>query len=211
MSTEAPTPRRRLPAAERRELLELAATELIAERGYHGAAMGEIARRAGVSVPVVYDHFASKADLYRRLLERHYGDLQRIWIEHLGSGGPTAERLGGAVDAWYAYVEAHPFASRILFRHPTGDAELDAIHRDVAARSRDSLLPMLDREPAVTAADGSPAGVELVWEVFRTTMQGLALWWADHPDVPRGKLVATTMNGLWIGYERVARGETWSR
>ncbi|HEY8582020.1 MAG TPA: TetR/AcrR family transcriptional regulator, partial [Capillimicrobium sp.] len=160
-------------------------------------------------VPVVYDHFASKQALFQRLLERHYGDLQRIWVEHLGRDALTAERLGGAVDAWYAYVEAHPFAARILFRADTGDAELDAIHREVAAASRDALLPMLDEQPAVTATAGSPAGVELVWEVFRATMQGLAVWWAEHPEVPREQLVATTMNALWLGYERVGAGETW--
>lgn len=212
MSTEPSTPparRRRLSAGERRELIELAATELFAERGYHGAGMGEIARRSGVSVPVVYDHFASKQELYRRLLERHYGELQAIWIEHLGRGAPTERRLADAVEAWFAYVEAHPFASRVLFRATTGDPEIDAIGRDAAARSRDALLPLLDREAAATAADGSPAGVELVWEVFRATMQGLALWWVEHPEVPREQLVATTMNALWIGYERVAAGEVW--
>ena len=41
-------------------------------------------------------------------------------------------------------------------------------------------------------------------------MQGLALWWVDHPDVPREQLVTTTMNALWLGYERVAGGETWA-
>ncbi|UGS35428.1 TetR/AcrR family transcriptional regulator [Capillimicrobium parvum] len=206
-----PTPRRRrLTAPERRELIEHAATEVVAERGYHGAAMSEIARRAGVTVPVVYDHFDSKPALYRRLLERHYADLQRIWIEHLGRDEMTAVRLGGAVDAWFAYVEEHPFASRVLFRDATGDPEVDAVHRAVAAASRDSLLPLLAREPAARATEDSPAGTLLVWEVFRATMQGLALWWVDHPDVPREQLVTTTMNALWLGYERVAGGETWS-
>jgi AcrR family transcriptional regulator len=205
-----PTPRRRLSAAERRELIELAATEVVAERGYHGAAMSEIARRAGVSVPVVYDHFDSKLDLYERLLERHYTDLQRIWIEHLGSDEVTALRLGRAVDAWFRYVEAHPFASRVLFRSATGDPVTDALHREVAARSRDRLLPRLDEEPAVTATGRAPAATLLVWEVFRATMQGLALLWAEHPEIEREQLVATTMNALWIGYERVAGGETWS-
>lgn len=209
MSTEPSTPRRRLTAAQRRELIEQAATELFAERGYHGAGMSDIARRSGVSVPVVYDHVASKQELYRRLLERHYRELQAIWIEHLGSGRPTEARLAGAVEAWFAYVETHPFASRVLFRATTGDPEIDAIGREVAARSRDEMLPLLDREPAATAADDSPAGVELVWEVFRATMQGLALWWVEHPEVPREQLVATTMNALWVGYERVAAGEVW--
>jgi len=210
LSSEPTRPRRRLPAAERRELIELAATEVVAERGYHGAGMSEIARRAGVSVPVVYDHFPSKQALYRRLLERHFADLQAIWIEHFGADAPAGERLGRAVEAWFAYVEAHPFASRVLFRGATGDPEVDAIHREVETASRDHMIPRLQTEPAMQATGGSPAGRLLVWEVFRVTMQGLALWWVDHPEVPREQLVATTMNALWIGYERVSAGETWT-
>src|SRR5207247_8425364 len=72
------SPRKRLTAAARREVIERAATELFAERGFHGASMEEVARRSGVSVPVVYDHFESKRALHRRLLERHYAELREV-------------------------------------------------------------------------------------------------------------------------------------
>jgi AcrR family transcriptional regulator len=55
--------RKRMPAAERREVIVSTATEVFSERGYDGASIDEIARRSGVSAPVVYDHFASKQDL----------------------------------------------------------------------------------------------------------------------------------------------------
>ena len=55
--------RQRLSAEARRELIEQAAGEVFADRGYHGASIDEIARRSGVSPPVVYDHFESKQDL----------------------------------------------------------------------------------------------------------------------------------------------------
>ena len=64
-------------------MIEQAATEVFAEHGYAAASMDEIARRSGVSAPVVYDHFASKADLHRRLLERHRDELVALWREHL--------------------------------------------------------------------------------------------------------------------------------
>jgi AcrR family transcriptional regulator len=67
-----PETRKRLTAAARREVIAAAATELFAERGYQRASIEEIARRSGVTPPVVYDHFASKRDLYRDLLERHF-------------------------------------------------------------------------------------------------------------------------------------------
>ena len=74
-------PRRRLPAAERRELIEQAATRVFAEHGYAGASIDEIARRSGVSPPVVYDHFASKLALFTRLLERTRDELLAMWVD----------------------------------------------------------------------------------------------------------------------------------
>src|SRR5918999_4414557 len=99
-----------MTADARRETIEVAATEVFAERGYQGASIDEIARRSGVTPPVVYDHFTSKLDLHRRLLERHYADLRGIWREHLFTDDPPAQRISRAFDAWFAYVETHPYA-----------------------------------------------------------------------------------------------------
>lgn len=207
-------PRRRLTAAARRELIEQAATAVFAERGYHGASMDEIAHRSGVSAPVLYDHFASKLDLHRRLLERHFAGLQDVWRENLPDDEEPTRRIARAFDAWFAYVQSHPYAWRMLFRETTGDPEVDAVHREVAERSRAVVLPLLAREQGADAAAGEQSpGVDALamsWEVLRSAMQGLALWWYDHQDVPRDQVVATAMNWLWIGLERVSAGERWS-
>ena len=193
----------RLSAIARRDVIERAATEVFAERGYARAAMDEIARRSGVSVPVVYDHFESKQALYSRLLDRHFAELRAIWREHTARDLPLDRLLEQAVDAWLAYVESHPFAWRMLFRDTTGDPEVRAVHADVAARSRELLLPLW-------AEQLGGAGVEMTWEVFRAALQGLALWWLEHQEVPREQVLATIMNTLWIGFERVMGGEAWS-
>lgn len=202
--------RRRLSAAARREIIEAAATEVFAEHGYRGASMDEIARRSGVSVPVVYDHFGSKQDLHRRLLERHYAELRALWREQLRGTEDLAERVARAFDAWFAYVEGHPFAWRMLFRDTDDTAEVAAIRREVAAQSRVAALPILASQPG--AEDISGAGEEaldMAWEVVRAVLQGLAMWWFDHPHVPRAQIVRTAMNSLWIGFERVTQGDTW--
>jgi len=46
-------------------------------------------------------------------------------------------------------------------------------------------------------------------EVIRAGLTGLAVWWTDHPEVPRERIVATAVNAVWIGLERVQRGEAW--
>ena len=204
------TPRRRLTAQARRELIEAAASELFAERGYGGTSIDEIARRSGVTAPVVYDHFASKQDLHRRLLERHYAELRALWREQLGGDDPPAQRIARAIDAWFAYVEAHPYAWRMLFRDTTGEPEVRAVHEEVIARSRAAVMPLFLRERGIEElASADTDALDMAWEVMRAVLQGLAMWWYEHRHVPRAQIVATAMNALWIGFERVLAGEAW--
>jgi len=199
-----------MSAAARREVIADAAAALFAERGYRGASIDEIARRSGVTPPVVYEHFASKRELYRELLERHFAELREVWREHFAVEGPAEQRVARSFDAWFAYVEAHPFAGRVLFRYST-DPEIEDVHAGVAASSREAILPLFAAEPGAENVAGSVAGegIEMVWVVLRGVLQGLAVWWSEHPEVPREQVVATAMNSLWIGFERARAGEGW--
>jgi AcrR family transcriptional regulator len=200
--------RTRLTAAERREVIERVATEVFAERGYAGASIDAIARRAGVSAPVVYDHFASKRDLYERLLVRTRDELLETWREHLFSDEPAAVRIPRAFEAWAAYVETHPYASRMYFREATGVAEVQEFHAELHAQARAALGAILAREPGAerVAGSGDPEALEMAAEVIRSGLTGLAVWWNDHPHVPREQIVATAVNVLWVGFERARRG-----
>jgi AcrR family transcriptional regulator len=204
-------PRKRMVAAARREVIARAATEVFAERGYQGASIEEIARRSGVTPPVVYDHFDSKQDLYRCLLERHFADLRQVWSINFCGEDPPERRVARSFDSWFAYIEAHPFAGRMLFRDTTGDPEIAAMHLEVAARSRDAILPLLAAEPGAEGVAGSVEGegLDMAWVVLRGVLQGLAIWWHEHPQVPRERVVATAMNAIWVGFERVLGGEVW--
>ena len=203
-------PRKRLSAHERRELIEAAASELFAQRGYTATSIDEIARRSGVTAPVVYDHFASKLELHRRLLERHYAELRQLWREQLAGEDPPERRIPGAIDAWFAYVEAHPYAWRMLFRDTTGEPAVQAAHAEVIAQSRAAITPLFLAQPGIDELVGADSdGLDMAWEVMRAVLQGLALWWYEHQHVPRAQVVATAMNALWIGFERLQRGESW--
>jgi AcrR family transcriptional regulator len=194
-----------MTADARRDVIERAATEVFAERGYRGASIDEIARRSGVSAPVVYDHFASKQELHRRLLERHRDELVAVWRENLLTDEPPEHRIPRAIDAWARYVETHPFAWKMLFRETTGDPEAEAVQREVLAGSRAMLAPLVASQPGGEQL----AHLEMAAELIRSGLTGLALWWQEHPDVPREQIVATAVNVLWIGFERLARGERW--
>ncbi len=212
MNPETQTQRRRIGRAARRSLIEAAASELFATRGYRGASIEEIARRSGVTPPVVYDHFESKLDLYRQLLERHFAELREVWRRNFSGDDPPRERVARSLDAWFAYVEEHPFAARVLFRDASADPEVAEVHAAVATNSRNAIMQLFAAEPGAADLAGSieGEGLEMVWVVLRGVLQGLAIWWTDNPDVPRERVVATAMNALWLGFERVQQGEGWS-
>jgi AcrR family transcriptional regulator len=196
-------------AVDRRESIERAATDVFAERGYRGASIDEIARRSGVTPPVVYDHFASKRDLYERLLERHYAALRDIWFTFAATGDDIAAWIAPAVDAWFGYVEANRSAAKMLFREPTADPQIADVHDDVVDASRSEMMRLVRQEAATAGVDDDTTWMDLTWEVLRAVLQGLALWWYDHPSVPRERIVQAAMNGMWLGFERVLDGERW--
>jgi AcrR family transcriptional regulator len=199
-----------MTAAARRQVIADAAAVLFSERGYRGASIEAIARGSGVTPPVVYEHFQSKRELYRELLERHFAELREVWREHFAGEGPAAERVARSFDAWFAYVEVHPFAGRVLFRYST-DPEIEEVHAEVAARSREAILPLFAAETGSENVAGSVdgEGIEMAWVVLRGVLQGLAVWWSEHPEVPRERVVKTAMNSLWVGFERAQAGEVW--
>jgi len=200
----AATPRRRLPAAERRELIERAATRVFAEHGYAGASIDEIARRSDVTPPVVYDHFVSKLDLFTRLLERTRDELLAMWVQELAGDDPTDARMRRSFDAWARYVEQNRFASRMYFQEATGDPQARAAHRAIQAQGRAALGAILGQEPGAQRVVGSdPEALEMNAEVIRAGLAGLAIWWDEHPHVPREQIVETAMNVLWTGFERL--------
>jgi AcrR family transcriptional regulator len=205
------TKRKRLTAAARRDVIERAAAEVFAQRGYHGASIDEICRRAGVTPPVLYDHFASKLELHRHLHERTRDELVAVWREHLLTDEPAAVRVPRALDAWARYVEEHPYVARMYFREASGDPDAVAVQEEVRDRAQGMLGAIIGHEAHAEDIAGSadPIALAMVSEIFRSGLAGLAIWWADHPEVPRQQIVSAAVNTLWIGLERVGMGEAW--
>ncbi len=124
----ATTRRKRIPGAERRELIIESAARLFGERGYAGTTLDEIAAASKVTKPILYRHFASKKALYLALLERHRDDLPRFF-ERVPADLPFEGRVEAILETWFAYVEEHGYAWRMLFRDSGGDAEVHAFRQ----------------------------------------------------------------------------------
>jgi len=181
---------KRLPAAERRELVLESAGELFGERGYAHTSLDEIAAAAGVTKPILYRHFDSKKALYLALLERHRDDLPRFF-EHVPADLPFEERVEAILETWFDYVAERGYAWRMIFRDSGGGAEIEAFRKGNQDRAREVLAGF------ITAQKGIPkAQIEPLAEFLRAGGAGLALWSLDHPEVSRATLVATARRVL---------------
>jgi AcrR family transcriptional regulator len=179
------TVKKRLPAAERRELILEAAGEQFGERGYAHTSLEEIAAAAGVTKPILYRHFDSKKGLYLALLERHRDDLPRFF-ERVPADLPFEQRVEAILETWFDYVAEHGYAWRMLFRDAGGDEEIRAFRQANYDRARDVLAGFIRTQKMVPKRQ-----VEPLAEFLRAGGAGLALWSLDHPEVSRATLVAT--------------------
>lgn len=105
----------RLPRDERRAQLLAAALETFTSSGYHAASMDEIAERASVSKPVLYQHFPSKLDLYTAVLDLHIDSLVFAIQKAIASTRDNRNRVTATIDAYFGFIEGEGEAFRLLF------------------------------------------------------------------------------------------------
>jgi AcrR family transcriptional regulator len=168
--------KRRIPAAERRALILREAGRLFAQHGYAGTRLDDVAAAAHVTKPIVYRHFESKKALYLALLEKHRDDLptflERVEVEAI-------------LDHWLDYVRENSHAWVMLFRDNSGDEEIRALRRDVSLRAREVLAGFIGARAGLPLEQVEPTA-----ELLTSGLAGLALWWIDHPDVPKPVVAA---------------------
>jgi AcrR family transcriptional regulator len=107
--------RARLPRDERRAQLLAAALEVFTAAGYHAAAMDEIADRANVSKPVLYQHFPSKLELYLAVLDVHIDSLVFAIQTAIASTPDNSSRVKATIDAYFGFIDSEGEAFRLLF------------------------------------------------------------------------------------------------
>ena len=105
----------RLPREQRRQQVLAAALDVFATAGYHAASMDEIAEHAGVSKPVLYQHFPSKLELYLEILDAGIDELMAVARAALGSTTDNATRVRAMVNAYFGFVEDPRGAFRLVF------------------------------------------------------------------------------------------------
>ncbi len=185
-----------MTGTQRREQLLDVGRSLFAARGFDGTSVEEIALRAGVSKPVVYEHFGGKEGLYAVVVDR---EVQRLLTSFTGAltGDSPKALLEQATLALLTYVEDESDGFRILVREspaPLADAGgFATIISDIAVQVEHILATQF-------AARG-----------YRTTLAGLysqalvgqvalvGQWWLDDHDLSRDEVAAHLVNLAWNG------------
>jgi AcrR family transcriptional regulator len=200
--------RTRLSATQRRERILHAALETFAEHGYRGASMRAIADAAGISKPVIYDHFGSKRELYVELMTGIRDDLVSNSAGAMGLAAPLSDRIRAAIDAFWRYVEDRPAAVHVLLVIPRGEPELRPQWNRVQTEVTETIAGMLISERELLAHESDrETRLELFTEFLKKGMHGLAEWWAAHPEVRRETIVDVVFDTVWSGLRsRHSRG-----
>ena len=127
-----------------RAKIAAAAEELFAARGFDGAAIRDIARKAGVNGAMIHYYFGNKEGLYRAMLEGAASSVRALLIETTGGAGSTKARLARFVDAYSAYMLSQPNLARILYREMlTGAKHIKQIAQQYAATNYTMLRTMI--------------------------------------------------------------------
>lgn len=142
-----PGPSPRLPAAERRRQLLDVAVAVFAEHGLHGASMNQVAKAAGVTKPVLYQHFRSKRELYREVLEDVGGRLEAAIVKATADAASPHQQVEAGFRTYFAWVAAERAAFTLLFGGATraDNAFVETTQR-VEATIADAIAALIDVE-----------------------------------------------------------------
>lgn len=200
-----PRPRAtRMPRALRRPQLMEAARAVFVELGYAGASMDQIAERAAVSKPVLYQHFSSKQELFLELLDAEVADVTGRLTQAMATPGDNRRRVHATVCAVFAYMGSPGRTHRLLFDSTATAHDVEVLARveavDSAVAAQVSRIIRDD-----TRVDEAEA--EVLSRGIVAYVLGAARHWADRVDADRRPDVAGMAERvdalLWSGLSQL--------
>ncbi|GAA1843033.1 TetR/AcrR family transcriptional regulator [Pseudonocardia ailaonensis] len=195
-TTQAPPRGARLSRSARRAQLLVAARDVFAAQGYHAAAMDDIAEKAGVSKPVLYQHFPGKLELYRALLATYADELVERVRDAIGRTQDNRERVHAAVAAYFDFVAGEGHAYRLVFESDLrGEPEAAALVDGALTRCIDAVAAVVTEDAGLDDRRARLIAVGLVG-----LSQVTAQYWLDSDQtVPRDEAVALMSSLAWKG------------
>jgi len=192
----------RLTAAARRAQLIDVGRSIFAKRGYEATSVEEIAARAKVSKPIVYEHFGGKEGLYAVIVDREVEHIVSRIVEAMSSGLPR-ERLEQAALAFLTYVEERPDGFAMLLRdvpESKRSGEMPALMYDLAERVGEIFTQQF-RKAGYDAKAAPIYGHALVGMV-----SFVGQWWTESKKRPSPETVASHLAALaWMGLRHLPK------
>ena len=186
----------RLPRPARRRQLLSAAQEVFVSQGYHAAAMDEIAERAGVSKPVLYQHFPGKLELYLALLDESVDQLAANLHDALASTTENKQRVTATFGAFFDFVAGEGESFRLVFEsdlsnEPAVRARLERIFQTCA-----EMISQVIREDAgISDVEAHLLGMGLVG----MAQVSARYWLSANQSIPKDAAEQLTARLAWRG------------
>ena len=193
-----------MTGTERRQQLLTVARAVFAEKGFDGASIEEIAHRANVSKPVVYEHFGGKEGVYAVVVDRETEALLERMVSTLHGGHPRA-MLEQAAEALLGYVEDSHDGFRILVRDSpvaSSTGTFSTLLNDIASQ----VEHILGQQFAARGYDESLAALYAQALVGMVALTGQ--WWLDARKPEREEVAAHLVNLAWNGLSHLEEKPT---
>ncbi len=186
--TTVPGRGQRLPRSERRAQLLDAALGVFVENGYHQAAMDDIAARAGVSKPVLYQHFPGKLELYLALIDQHANELETLVRDALSLSDNKA-RINTMTSAYFDFVAQEGAAFRLIFESDlANDPEVRRRLDQIDLTCARAMADIISAETSMGQQEAVLVGVGLVG-LAQTSAR---YWLAQDGTLPKESAVRVT-------------------
>ena len=196
MTFQAGTRATRMPRDQRRASLLEAANEVFTSRGYHAAAMDDIAVAAGVSKPVLYQHFPSKLDLYLALLDASCDSLVEVVRHALATNEHNADRVVATISAFYAFVSNTSGEFRFVFESDlTGDASVQKRLWQVNEEIADLIAEVIVADTALPPEQSKLLAISLVG----TAQVSARYWVSSGMSIPDEEATSLVSRLAWRG------------
>jgi AcrR family transcriptional regulator len=186
----------RLPRDERRAQLLVAALEVFTAAGYHSAAMDEIADRANVSKPVLYQHFPSKLELYLAVLDMHIDSLVFAIQKAIASNRENSSRVAATVEAYFGFIDSEGEAFRLLFE---SDMSLEPQVRERLNRMTYDCAAAVSAIISIDTGLGKEESMMLAVGIIGTVQTSARHWLDRDGKIDRQRATELVMNLIWRG------------
>ncbi|MCW2927248.1 MAG: TetR-family transcriptional regulator [Thermoleophilia bacterium] len=203
--TSSEPPRKRMSSGERREQLLVVARSVFAEKGYDAVTVEELAQRAGVTKPIIYEHFGGKEGIYAVIIDRERSELMEAVRGALAMRGARA-RVEAAADAFLGYIETSPDGYRVLLRDTPQLEGALTTWGSVLGEVADQVDHLLARELDARGFDRKLA------PIYSRGVIGLighiGQWWLETGTPSREVVAAHISNLVFNGLERLEADPT---